>query len=225
MGELRYAQFCALARAAELVGERWTLLVIRELLLGPKRFTDLLERLDAVSPSVLAKRLQRAEKRGLVRRSTLPPPASVTVYELTDDGRALRPAIRELIRWGGRFLFPPRKGDRFEPEWLLLALDACASRVGSPPRQFLVCVHEGTKDAVVHVAGGPGGTSVTTGEGRTAPTTISGAVEAILGLASGRLPPRFAMEQALVHVTGDRAAVSDFPRLFDVGRRREGAGS
>src|SRR6266852_4653604 len=100
----RYDQFCALARAAEILGERWTLLIVRELLLGPRRFSDLRERLDGVSPSVLTERLGRIEKIGLVRRSVLPPPAASTVYELTEHGDALRPAVHELIRWGGRFL-------------------------------------------------------------------------------------------------------------------------
>jgi len=81
-------------------------LIVRELLLGPRRFSDLRDRLDGVSPSVLTARLARAQRLGLTRRSVLPPPAASTVYELTEHGSALRPAVYELIRWGGPLLYP-----------------------------------------------------------------------------------------------------------------------
>lgn len=213
----RYPQFCALARAAEVVGERWTLLIVRELLLGPKRFTDFREGLDGISPSVLAARLARMEKSGLVHRSEWAPPAASTVYELTEDGRALRPAVLALIRWGGRFLFPPRTGERFEPEWMRLALEACARRTASPPRSFVVRVRRGPREATLRVAGGPGGTTVSQGEGAV-DATITGPVEPVLGLMSGALDPRAAIRKGLLKVTGDVAALRQFPLLFDVGR-------
>src|SRR3990170_4910731 len=97
----RYSQFCALARAAEILGERWTLLIIRELLLRQKRFSDLSDRLSGVSPTVLTARLNALVEHGVVQRVTLPPPFNAQVYELTPIGLGLKPAIRELIRWGG----------------------------------------------------------------------------------------------------------------------------
>src|SRR5262244_1096312 len=103
MSNLHYPQFCALARAAEIIGERWTLLIIRELLLGPMRFSDLAARLDGVSPALLTARLGTLIENGVVQRATLAAPFNAQVYELTETGRAMRPAIRELIRWGGRF--------------------------------------------------------------------------------------------------------------------------
>lgn len=217
----RYHQFCALARALELLGERWTLLIVRELLLGPRRFTDLRERLDEISPSVLTGRLSRAEGLGLIRRSVLPPPAASTVYELTEAGAALRPAVFELIRWGGRFLFPPRKGERVEPDWMLLALAACARREASPPRSFLLNIREGKKEATVHVAGGPTGTVVSD---RAAPAdvTIVATVPTILSLMSGALDPLQALKERRIDVAGDRAVLADFSRLFDVSRSRTG---
>src|SRR5258705_895275 len=133
MPDTRYPQFCALARAAEVIGERWTLLIVRELLLGPKRFTDLRGRLDGISPSVLTERLARAKELELVRRVVLPLPAASTVYELTKHWRALRPAVFELIRWGGRFLFPPPKGERTEPEGMVLVPGPCRPPAPSPP--------------------------------------------------------------------------------------------
>ncbi len=219
----RYDQFCALARALELLGERWTLLIVRELLLGPKRFTDLRGRLDGISPSVLTERLGRAEDLGLVRRSVLPPPAASTVYELTEAGAALRPAVFELIRWGGRFLFPPRKGERIEPEWMRLALAACARRGPSPPRSFLLKIREGKKEATVHVAGGPTGTVVSD---RAAPAdvTIVATVPTILALMNGALDPRQAVNERRIEATGDREALAEFSQLFDVTKKRQTGG-
>lgn len=211
----RYPQFCALARAAELIGERWTLLIVRELLLGPKRFTDLEDGLHGIGPSVLAARLASLETAGMLRRSLLPPPAGVSVYELTEDGEALRPSVLELIRWGGRFLFPPRKGERFEPAWALLALQASARRTPSPKRSFVLRVRRGAKEASVHVAGGPGGTKVRPGEGP-ADATITAPLDTLLRLMSGQLSPQAAVRDGLAQVEGDARALPDFPLLFDI---------
>ena len=214
MGTIRYPQFCALARAAEILGERWTLLIVRELLLGPRRFSDLRERLAGVSPSVLTERLGRIEKIGLVRRSVLPPPAASTVYELTEHGDALRPAVHELIRWGGRFLGPARRSDRVEPEWMRLALDALARQGPAPARAFLLRVREGTKEALVHVAGGPRGTIVSAGSGSTDATLVLD-VTTLLALVSGRLPIPQALASGAIEVSGDHGAVAEFPDLFE----------
>lgn len=212
----RYPQFCALARAAEVVGERWTLLIVRELLLGPKRFVDLRERLDGVSPSVLTARLGRAEAAGLVERRLLPPPAATTVYELTAHGRALRPVVYELIRWGGRFLFPPRRGERMEPEWMRLALAACARRGPSPARTFrLRIVARDAPEATLRVAGGVKGTVVDATEGPVDATIVAD-VPNLLALMSGGLAADTAMKKRRITVSGDRAAVREFARLFDV---------
>jgi DNA-binding HxlR family transcriptional regulator len=104
-----YADPCGIARALDVLGERWALLVIRELMLGPRRFGQLREGLPDMSPNVLAQRLRELEDDGVVRKLMLEPPASVAVYELTDHGRALEPILVELGRWGsGR----PRIGGR-----------------------------------------------------------------------------------------------------------------
>ena len=97
-----YDDGCAAAHALDLVGERWALLVVRELLLGPKRFTDLKSGLPHVSPNVLAQRLRDLESAGVVRRGKLPPPAASRIYELTEWGRDLEPVIIALGRWGVR---------------------------------------------------------------------------------------------------------------------------
>ena len=101
-----YGDPCGIARALDLVGERWALLVVRELLLGPKRFTDLRAGLRSLSPDVLAERLRGLEGAGIVHRRTLPPPAASRVYELTDWGRELEPVVLAFGRWGSRAPFP-----------------------------------------------------------------------------------------------------------------------
>jgi DNA-binding HxlR family transcriptional regulator len=102
-----YGDSCGVARALDLVGERWALLVVRELLLGPKRFTDLRAGLSNVSPDVLSQRLRELEAAGVVQRRKLAPPAGSQVYELTDWGHELEPVVLQLGRWGSRAAFPP----------------------------------------------------------------------------------------------------------------------
>jgi DNA-binding HxlR family transcriptional regulator len=97
-----YGDGCAIARALDVIGERWALLVVRELLLGPKRYTDLRRGLPNASPNVLAERLRELERAGVVRRRTLPPPAASRVYELTEWGGELEGVVIALGHWGGR---------------------------------------------------------------------------------------------------------------------------
>ena len=97
-----YGDACGIARALDVIGERWALLVVRELVLGPKRFTDLRTGLPRLSSEVLAQRLRELEDAGIVGRRKLPPPAGSKVYELTEWGRELEPVITGLGRWGAR---------------------------------------------------------------------------------------------------------------------------
>ncbi|HZA90961.1 MAG TPA: winged helix-turn-helix transcriptional regulator [Solirubrobacterales bacterium] len=118
-----YGDRCGIARALDLVGERWALLVVRELLLGPKRFTDLRTGLPHISPDVLSQRLRELEGAGVVRRRLLAPPAGSRVYELTDRGLELEPVILALGRWGSGAPFPP--GDaKLGPDSAVIALMA-----------------------------------------------------------------------------------------------------
>ena len=106
-----YGEGCAVAHALDLVGERWALLVVRELLLGPKRFTDLRRGIPNASPNVLAQRLRELEQAGIVERRTLPPPAASQVYELTAWGSELDDVVMSLGRWGVRSPAPPRDAE------------------------------------------------------------------------------------------------------------------
>ena len=101
-----YQQYCGLAYALDIVGERWTLLIVRELVPGPRRFKDLLDGLPGISTNLLAERLKSLAEQGLLTQRTLPPPAGSTVYELTPLGRSLEPMLLELGRWGSQFVPP-----------------------------------------------------------------------------------------------------------------------
>jgi len=114
-----YDQYCPVAHALDVVGDRWALLVVRELMLGPKRYTDLADGLPGIGTNILAARLRYLEAAGVVTKKTLPPPAASRVYDLTDYGRALKPVIRELALWGAQSLGPPTAADELFPGWLL----------------------------------------------------------------------------------------------------------
>jgi len=117
-----YDQYCALARGLDLIGERWTLLLIRDLLLGPKRYKDLLAGLPGIGTNLLADRLRELEGLGIIERTVMPPPAGSTVYRLTDAGQELEPAMMALGRWGARFLGAPKKTDTMVPRAYFVAM-------------------------------------------------------------------------------------------------------
>ena len=130
----RYDSYCPVAHALGLVGERWSLLVVLELMHGPKRYTDLVEQLPGIGTNILAARLRDLERGGIVAKRTLPPPAASRVYELTEYGLGLRPAIRELALWGARSLGPPTAEDELFPGWLANALDTVLAPLAPPGR-------------------------------------------------------------------------------------------
>jgi DNA-binding HxlR family transcriptional regulator len=130
----RYDQYCPVAHALDLVGERWALLVVRELMHGPKRYTDLAESLPGIGTNILASRLRDLEASGIVAKRTLPPPAASRVYELTDYGRRLRPVMRELALWGARSLGPPTAEDELYDGWLANAVDTMLAPLAPPGR-------------------------------------------------------------------------------------------
>jgi DNA-binding HxlR family transcriptional regulator len=209
-----YAQHCALAHGLDVLGERWTLLVVRELLLGPQRFSDLESSLPGIGPNTLAARLRQMQSDGLIEKRRLPPPASATVYELTDLGAALEPTIVELGRWG-RHRLPAAIGhEAFRPGWLLLALKmsldpahaadiagVCELTVCDEP--FTVRMHRGSME-------------VSRGNAVDADVAVRTEPETLLALANGTLSPSEAIERGDLHVEGDTATAWDWFRAFAV---------
>jgi DNA-binding HxlR family transcriptional regulator len=186
----RYAQRCAVARALDVVGERWTPLIVRELLLGPKRYTDLLEALPGVGTNLLAGRLSDLQASGVVVKRMLPPPTPVAVYELTEAGEALAPVIAELRAWGQRYAPPAQSGDAVRPGWVIQsamsgesALPAgrlCELRVGNEVFELSA----GEQRVVVHARSAAAPDAV---------VTIK--PELLYRLASGRVSPERARRQ------------------------------
>ena len=181
-----YGQYCSIARALDLVGDRWTLLLVRELLLrGSCRFTDLKNGLPGIATNLLSSRLKELEDGGLVARTDAPPPIATAVYGLTDDGRALEPVLHELAAWGLRYMTEERAGDAFQSHWLAYApawFTADADPDGGPAVIQLVADGE---SAVIELADG----AVHTRVGRVAQPdlVLAGPPRAVLGLLSGSL--------------------------------------
>jgi DNA-binding HxlR family transcriptional regulator len=133
MPRRNYDQYCALAKALDVVGERWTLLIIRELFAGPQRFSDLLQTLPGIGNGLLATRLREMQEAGLIEVTELPPPAATRVYQLTPSGRQLDEAVTALGRWGSNLLGPPGSEAHQHPLWLLQSLAARTRRIPASP--------------------------------------------------------------------------------------------
>src|SRR5205807_8662112 len=129
-----YDQYCPVAHALDVIGDRWALLVARELMQGPKRYTDLAEGLPGIGTNILAARLRELETAGVITKKTLPPPAASRVYELTEYGLELKPVMRELALWGARSLGPPTADDELFPGWLENALGTLLAPLAPPGR-------------------------------------------------------------------------------------------
>ncbi len=205
MGEKRnYGQHCTVARALDVVGERWTLLLVRELSTGPKRFKDLIGGLPGVGTNLLAGRLKMLEGEGIVRRATLPPPAGSSVYELTGLGRDLEPVIVALSRWGANLMEAPREGDELRAGWVAVAVRSALGPEASERRP-------GTYELRIdgenfHLRVGDGGEEVEFGQG-SAPDpalVIVGDAATLLAVASGRLSPEEAVRSGALWVEGKR---------------------
>ncbi len=146
-GTRSYDDPCGIARALDGVGDRWAILVIRELIFGPKRFLQLRSGLRSVSPNVLSQRLRDLEDAGIVRRGVLDPPASVAVYELTERGRALEPVLLELGRWGSRQ--PITTSSEMSADALLLALKTAFDPAAAADATFAIDVDGGWFTVIV----------------------------------------------------------------------------
>jgi DNA-binding HxlR family transcriptional regulator len=200
-----YGQYCAVARALDLIGDRWTLLIVRELLLRePSRYTDLREGLPGIATNLLADRLRELEDLGLVVREDAPPPIAATLFRLTPRGEELRPVIRALGQWGIPLMADPPRDNEFRPYWLSLpvALYLSDSAPEKPP--VAVEVRTGAEPVVIETADGAVRTRVGAADDPNA--VISGAPELIAALLTGRLALKDAVAKGL-KLDGDRGAL------------------
>jgi DNA-binding HxlR family transcriptional regulator len=199
----RYEQACGIAKALDIVGERWTLLLVRDLLLGPRRYGDLLVGLPGMTTNLLAKRLRELEEEGLVEKARLPAPAASTVvYRLTPAGRELEPVLHALGAWGWRYMQKLRRGDHFDIGWLLFSLKR---RFRGAPRSAAVLLRVDGRS--FHVRVSPEAWDLE--ENRNAPydAALDAASTALRSLLLGRESFADLAARGELHVEGDRKAV------------------
>jgi DNA-binding HxlR family transcriptional regulator/putative sterol carrier protein len=208
-----YSQFCATARSLDLIGERWTLLIIRELLSGPKRFSDLQRHLPGLGAALLSSRLRYMESEGLVRRGQLPAPARAPAYELTAAGWELKPVVMALAKWGLRWALDERhEDDAFEPGWAVLGLEAIFEPAQA---EGVEAVFEfRVDDETLHARIEDGAIEGRYGPAERPEAVITATADAFARLASGELRFVDAIREGVVTVTGGRASIARLGRLF-----------
>jgi DNA-binding HxlR family transcriptional regulator len=211
-GTRTYREYCAIARSLDLLGQRWTLLIVRDLFLGPQRYTDLQAGLPGIASDILTARLRTLEQEGLVRRRELPPPTPATVYELTEAGRGLGPLIRALGEVGLTLLDTPAPGQPINAGPVVMSLNL-TFRPGALPdleetygleldgRTFTVNVDRGTAKTE---RGAPASPSATF---RTAPRTL-------VALIRGEATMSAAIADGVLEVEGDPTAAERFAAAF-----------
>jgi len=181
-----YGQYCSIARGLDVVGDRWTLLIVRELLLqGPCRFTDLRNGLPGIAANLLSSRLRELEQAELISREDAPPPVATTLYGLTESGRALEPALKALGIWGLRYMAEDRPDDAFQAHWLAYGAAWLATDTDPEAPPVTIQVQADGKPVVVEIVGG----RVESRVGRTEDPDleIDGPPRAVLGLLNGLL--------------------------------------
>ena len=201
-----YGQYCGLARALDVVGDRWTLLIVRELLLlGPARYTDLRKGLPGIATNLLVDRLREMEAAGLVAREEAPPPVATALFRLTPRGRALEPVIRALGAWAGPLMGESRADDEFRSHWLALPLELHLTDRSPGRRPVTIEVRTGDQPVVIETVGG-GAVRARPGSAADPDAVLSGPPDAVLGVLMGRLPLAKARARG-VRFQGDAAAI------------------
>jgi len=213
MSRRSYGQYCGVAYALELVGERWALLVVRDLILGPKRFTDLRRGLPRIPSNVLSARLKELEQAGIVRRRLLPRPSTGIVYELTDYGRGLEDIVLRLGIWGARFLGEPRVEDSINVDSLMLALRATFRPQAARDLQASYELRLG--EIVVHARVDKGALEVAEGPLTDADLVLETDLT-IRALMSGELSPSEAVESGKVRLVGKPELLDRFVEVFHI---------
>lgn len=211
MTQRSYNQYCPIARALDLIGERWSLLIIRDLLLGPKRFSDLRAGLPGIGTNILTDRLKVLEQAGVIARRVLPPPAASTVYELTPYGRELDGPLQALAQWGGQSLGSIQPGQVPSRDSILLTVRALARQLfaahGLRSAAVLLSVERYAETIVARAEGDAVRVFTNTPAEAEAEVEIRLELDALFALAGGTLTLREALEQGKAHLRGQPALV------------------
>jgi DNA-binding HxlR family transcriptional regulator/putative sterol carrier protein len=216
MGDQGYQQYCGLARALDVVGNRWSMLIVRELRPGPRRFTDLVDGLPGISRKLLTERLRDLERDGLVARRQLPPPVARQVYELTDDGRDLATAMVPLIVWGARRLGERQPGETVRPRWAAMGMVALADREAargvSETYQYVV------GDSAFHFIVDDGSIEARDGRADDPSVVVTTDEETWAEITTGNISASAAAAAGALSVEGERHAVKRLGKLFARGQ-------
>jgi DNA-binding HxlR family transcriptional regulator len=198
-----YGQYCALAKALDVVGDRWTLLIVRELLVRPSRYSELQDGLTGIATNLLAERLRQLESVGVISRD------GENRYELTDRGAQLGTAVHELVRWGAPLMLAGQGTDAFRARWLEVPLQLMFGGIDQERPELQVEVRTG--DEVLTLSSTAGSVEVRTGPAPSPDVVVTGRPELIVGLMSGALDKEIAMSQG-VSILGDFADVERLRR-------------
>jgi DNA-binding HxlR family transcriptional regulator/putative sterol carrier protein len=212
MAEHRYQQYCALARALDIAGDRWTLLIVRELVPGPRRFTDLIDGLPGISRNLLTERLRDLERDGVIARQELPPPAARQVYELTDDGRDLAHAMAPLIAWGASRIGEREPTESFRAHWPAIAMAGLADREAA----------KGVREAYQYLVGqsafyftiDDGSIQLHDGRAEEPAVVLTTDEETWADIASGKITTSSAVSKGALTVAGDPQAAKRLGKIF-----------
>jgi DNA-binding HxlR family transcriptional regulator len=191
-----YGEYCSLAKALDVVGDRWTLLIVRELTIkGPCRYTDLRNGLPGIATNLLADRLRELEQSGIVRREEAPPPIATTLFSLTPRGDELRPAVEELTRWGLPLMSEQRPDDAVRSHWLIGAIDLMLT--DRTPERPPVSIELRTGDEPIVVETADGAVRARLGPAPDPDLTLTGEARPVLGTVLGMIPLAAARAQGL----------------------------
>lgn len=213
MARKGYGQFCGLVRAVEIVGERWALLIIRDLLVGARRYTDLLNGLPGIPTNILASRLKELEEAGVVTRRLLPHPKRSVVYELTEYGRELEPAVLALGRWGAKALTEPEPDEIVTTSSMMMALRSTFRPEATRELEARFELRMG--EIVINVRIENGTLEIEEGEIQDAALVIE-TDPAIKALMAAELSPSEALAKGSVNLTGDPALLTRFVEAFRI---------
>lgn len=209
-----YGQHCGMAHAVDILGERWALLIIRDLLVGPQRFTDLRRGLAKIPSNVLTTRLKELEEAGVVERTILPRPATAVVYELTSYGQQLEEIVLAMGRWGAQTLGEPGPDDVVTPNSLTMAMRTTFDPAAAKGVHASFEMHAG--DIVLHMVIDDGRLESAPGPLPEADLVIETG-PAIRRLMAGEVTPAQAIKQGIVSVKGKRELLDTFANVFRIG--------
>jgi DNA-binding HxlR family transcriptional regulator len=207
-----YGQYCALAKTLDVIGGRWTMLIMRELMIGPRRFRDLMDGLPGIGTNLLSERLRELQEAEVIHKRTLPPPAGSTVYELTGEGQALVPALLIFSRWGLARMEAPGKDEEFRTHWFMTAAMA-AFRPEAAQGVTLTSELRANATDVAHFRIADGRLEVIQGPASDPDLSLEGNPRALIDLFRGAVPPEEAVLDG-IRLDGDLETLKQVLAIF-----------